>query len=86
MPEGVTTPRRDPPDVELYNGIAKKIMDENKIATNDLYAFALPRLKEIQLPVNVHYSDTGSEVLATQVATAIEQFLSREVFQKAPNK
>jgi acyl-CoA thioesterase-1 len=86
VPEGVTGVRREPADVPLYNGIAKRIMTENKIPTNDLYAFALPQLKEIQLPVNVHYSDHGSAVLATQVATAIEQFLSRQVFQKAPNK
>lgn len=86
VPEGVTGVRRDPPDVPLYNEIAKKIMEENKVPTDDLYSFALPRLKEIQLPLNVHYSDAGSDVLATQVATAIEQFLSRNVFQKAPNK
>ena len=45
--------------------------------TDDLYTFALPKLKEIQLPANVHFSDAGSAVLAEQVASAIEQFLPR---------
>lgn len=83
VPEGDLKPMRKNDEVELYNRIAKKIMLEEMVAIDDLYSFALPRLKEIQLPVNVHFSDYGSAVLATQVATAIEQFLPRETWDKS---
>jgi len=69
-PEGCS-PRRDPPDAVLYNEIAEKIMKENDVAINDLYTFALPKLKEIQQPVNVHFTATGSKVLGDEVARVI---------------
>ena len=53
-------------------------MDENKIAINDLHGFALPKLAEIQLPKNVHFTPKGSEVLAKQVVKSIEDALSRK--------
>jgi acyl-CoA thioesterase-1 len=58
-------------DEIAYNAVARKIMEENGIAIDDLYAFALPRLKAIQLPNNVHFTDEGSEELAKQVASSI---------------
>ena len=58
-------------DFVTYNAIAKKIMDENGIPINDLYAFSLPRLKDIQIPVNSHFTPEGSKVLAQQVSAAI---------------
>ncbi len=61
-----------------YNKVAAKIMDENKIAINDLHGFALPKLAEIQLPKNVHFTPKGSEVLAKQVVKSIEDALSRK--------
>lgn len=69
-------PRRSE-DVIPYNAAAKKIMDENGVPIDDLYAFAMPRLKEIQLPVNVHFSPKGSEVLAGQVADSILKALRK---------
>lgn len=54
-----------------YNEIAAKVMAEHKIATDDLHAFASPRLAEIQLPANVHFSPAGSKALAEQVAKSI---------------
>ena len=77
VPEGKLNPPRKSSDVEAYNAVAKRIMDENGVAVNDLYAFALPRLKEIQRPVNVHFTEAGSEVLARQVAAAIEKALPK---------
>ena len=65
VPEGCSPPRKDE-DVLAYNAVAKKIMDANGIAIDDLYAFALPKLKEIQRPANVHFSPEGSAVLAKQ--------------------
>jgi len=70
VPEGCSPPRTND-DVLAYNAVAKKIMDANGIAIDDLYAFALPKLKEIQRPANVHFTPEGSAVLAGQVAASI---------------
>ncbi len=75
VPEGKTNPPRVPGDVELYNAAAKKIMDENQVAIDDLFALAQPRLAEIQQPVNVHFKPAGSKVLAEQVAAKILEAL-----------
>ncbi|MBI3823216.1 MAG: SGNH/GDSL hydrolase family protein [Planctomycetes bacterium] len=72
VPEGKLSPPRKNEDVIAYNKVAKKIMDENGIAINDLYAFALPQLDKLQKPVNVHFTPKGSEALAERVAAAIE--------------
>ena len=78
VPEGKVSPTRRPDDVVKYNAIAKKIMEQNKIAIDDLCAFALPRLKEIQQPVNVHYTEKGSAQLAKKVVEAIRKALQQE--------
>jgi acyl-CoA thioesterase-1 len=69
--EGTTGPVRKDEDVLAYNAIAKKIMDENGIQIDDLYAFALPQLSAIQLPKNVHYNGDGYAKLAEQVVKTI---------------
>ena len=63
-------------DSAKYNAIARKIMEENKIAIDDQYSFALKRLKEIQRPANVHFSPDGSKALAKQAVTAITKALA----------
>ena len=70
VPEGCTPPRSDE-DTIAYNAVAKKIMDQEEIQIDDLYAYALPQLEKIQLPANVHFTPDGSEVLAKQVAAVI---------------
>ncbi len=77
VPGGVTAPRRSNEDVVAYNAVAKAIMDESNIPIDDLYAFALPRLTEIQRPANVHFTQDGSEVLAKSVAASIEAELRK---------
>jgi acyl-CoA thioesterase-1 len=77
VPEGVSPPRKDS-DVVAYNAVAAKIMKANGIPTDDLYAFALPKLKEIQRPANVHFSEEGSKVLAGQVAKTILEALGEK--------
>ncbi len=72
IPQGTLRPHRDPSDVSLYNAAACKIMESNAIAIDDLYAYALPRLGEIQKPANVHFTNEGSIALAEQVAQAIQ--------------
>jgi len=71
-------PPRHNEDVVAYNAAAKKIMDKNGILIDDLYAFALPRVKKIQRPKNVHFTGKGSKVLAGHVAQCILQALKGE--------
>lgn len=61
-----------------YNAIALKVMQEHGIAVDDLHAFALPKLADIQLPKNVHFTDSGSRVLAGQVAASIRSALPKK--------
>ena len=69
-PAGVK-PHRDPEDAARYNTVALKIMKENGIAIDDLYRFALPRLKEIQRPGNVHFTKKGSKQLGGEVPCGV---------------
>ncbi|MDP6466389.1 MAG: SGNH/GDSL hydrolase family protein [Pirellulaceae bacterium] len=62
-------------DSVKYNGIAKKVMEENDVAIDDLYAFSLPKLKEIMRPANVHFTPDGSKQLAKQVVATIRKGL-----------
>ena len=75
-----TTPVPDEPmkvyrsnaDVLRYNEAAFKVMKEEGVAVNDLYAFARPRMKELQIqPANVHFTPAGSEALAAEVVKAV---------------
>ena len=76
VPEKCTPPRKNA-DVIAYNAAAKKIMDENGIALDDLYAFALPKIKELQLPDNVHFSPRGSAELAKAVVASLQPALAK---------
>ncbi|MCS6852724.1 MAG: SGNH/GDSL hydrolase family protein [Gemmataceae bacterium] len=76
-PDASLNPPRRNDDIVAYNAVAKKVMEEEGVRINDLYAFALPRLKEIQRPANVHFTDKGSEVLAEQVARSIQAALKK---------
>ncbi|HEY8506421.1 MAG TPA: sulfatase-like hydrolase/transferase, partial [Gemmataceae bacterium] len=77
VPEGKVRPHRDPEDVPRYNAVARRVMEENGVAVNDLYAFALPRLKQIQRPANVHFTPEGSEALAGEVVRHIRRALGK---------
>lgn len=75
VPEGKVSPPRNPADVAAYNAVALTVMKDTGVAVDDLYEFALPRLKEIQRPVNVHYTSEGYAALAQRVAASIEAAL-----------
>jgi acyl-CoA thioesterase-1 len=75
VPEGAS--RRVPEDVPAYNAVAKKIMEAHGVPINDLYAFALPRLGDIQRPRDVHYTPEGSKVLGAEVARVILEMLKK---------
>lgn len=68
-------PARLPADAELYNNIAKQIMNQRNIQINDLYAQALPKLNEVQLPINVHFNKRGRELQAQAVSKVIQRNL-----------
>ena len=68
VPEGDQRPVRKSEDAPKYNAVAKKVMEEAGVPINDLYEFALPKLKEIQLPSNVHYTPKGYQALGDEVA------------------
>ena len=70
-------PMRRNADVVAYNSTALDIMRTENIAVDDLYALALPRLKELQRPENVHFTTSGSAVLADEVARTILTALAK---------
>jgi hypothetical protein len=76
VPEGKQSPVRESSDVPRYNAAARRLMESQGIVTNDLYAAALPRLAEIQLPLNVHFNNAGWQALGSEVAAAIRAALN----------
>ena len=75
VPEGAAG--RVPGDEVKYNEAAARVMKEHGVETDDLYAFAKPKLKDIQQPRNVHFTAEGSRQLAQVVADTIQKALSR---------
>lgn len=75
VPQNVTGIRREPENVVKYNKAALKIMKKENIEVNDLYSFTLPRLSEIQLERNVHFTEEGYEILAGAVTEKILRVL-----------
>ncbi len=65
-------------DAATYNRAAEKVMKKYGVQINDLYSFALPQLKKIQLDSNVHFKPKGSELLAEQVAKSIIKALESQ--------
>jgi acyl-CoA thioesterase-1 len=59
-------------DAIQYNAIAAKVMKEEGVAINDLYAHALKKQKALQRTANVHFSLQGSQYLAEQIAAEIK--------------
>jgi hypothetical protein len=84
VPEGAQA--RIKGDEKKYNEIAVAVMKKNGVAVNDLHAFCLPKLAEIQLPANVHFKPEGSKQLGKQVASAILQSYDKEIKEAFRNK
>jgi hypothetical protein len=74
-PDKVEGPLRDPGMPAKYNREAIKIMNKNNIVINDLYTFMEPRMKELQLPNNVHFTEEGYKALANKVVERINESL-----------
>jgi acyl-CoA thioesterase-1 len=65
-------------DSELpYNAVAKKVMAEEGVTWNDLWAAVKPRQAELQGKRDVHFMPSGSVVLAKHVTAAIARELPR---------
>lgn len=62
---------RVPADIPAYNTIAARIMRNNGIVMDDLYALVAGRLEEFQNPMDVHFNSRGCDALAAQVARTI---------------
>ena len=77
VPTGGVRPHRDPDDVDRYNRAARRVMAEHDVEVNDLHAFAADRLADIQVPVNVHFTKSGSASLGEEVASRIREALRR---------
>lgn len=58
-----------------YNNIAERVMREEGVAIDDLWAFTLPQIGALQIPGNPHFSTHGYEVIAAHVAKTIEKAL-----------
>ncbi len=71
VPDGDLRPYREPADVLEYNRIATRVMEQEDVAVNDLFQFALAQLESIQRPADVHFTKEGSRVLGERVAEAI---------------
>ncbi len=74
-PDKVDGPLRSPGMPDRYNRVAIQIMNKNGIAINNLHAFVVPRMADIQRPNNVHFTEEGSKELAEKVAERILEFL-----------
>jgi len=71
VPNAVVNPPRRSADVLEYNAAAQKIVEESGIAVNDLYGAAYPRLRELQIPANVHFTLPGYQALGELVVQSI---------------
>lgn len=65
-------------DEKKYNEAAARVMTTAGIPTDDLCAHANAKLKDVQLPANVHYSPDGYKYLAEKVAGEIEKALPKK--------
>jgi acyl-CoA thioesterase-1 len=62
-----------------YNAVAKKLMDERGIPTNDLHELMKPNHPQYWLaPKNVHFNDLGSAVMGRRVAQVVLTVLEGE--------
>lgn len=75
VPDGTSTSIAG--DEVEYNRVAARLMQQQEVAVNDLYAFAKPRLGELQRPMDVHFTPEGSQALGEQVAATIEGALRK---------
>lgn len=69
VPEGCKTNEKG--DEIAFNQVAEGLMKKYGITINDLYAYVIDDLARCQRPKNIHFSETGSRVLAGKVAETL---------------
>lgn len=77
VPEVLEPPTRRFESIPERNEIAVKVMKENGVAVDDLYAVMLPKQAELQRPKDVHFLPEGSALLGKAVAASIEAELPK---------
>jgi lysophospholipase L1-like esterase/pimeloyl-ACP methyl ester carboxylesterase len=75
VPPGGVKPHRDLGDPLLYNGIARQVVEPRGIEVIDLHAVAAAK-PDWMRPANVHFTDEGSEALATAIAKPVRAALA----------
>ncbi len=75
VPDGGVRPHRDITDPQRYNQIAHDVVKGQEVAITDLYSLSQKYAEEIQRPVDVHFTPTGSRLLAEEVARGIQKAL-----------
>lgn len=83
---GNLSPTRRFASVDSYNAIAKRVMDENGVAMDDLNAAVAPRMNELLIHKtgaqgvvqwDVHFVPEGYALLAKHVAASVEKALAK---------
>ncbi len=75
--EGAGNIAINPEDVPVYNEAALKVMQENRVAIDDLYSAALPKADELHSSDNRHFTPEGYGFLAHRVVKSIKDVLGR---------
>ncbi|MBL9160938.1 MAG: exo-alpha-sialidase [Verrucomicrobiales bacterium] len=73
---GFISPTRRFGNIDEYNAIARKVMEESGVAIDDLNAAITPHLATMQRPNDVHYTSEGSAILAQEVVASVEAALA----------
>lgn len=61
-----------------FNKAARAVMEKHQVGINNLYDLIIKRRAELQLAANdVHYNDTGRDILAQRVASRIRRELGK---------
>lgn len=60
---------------QQLNRVADEVMNTGQVPEVDLYSLLKPRLAELQLPNNVHFRETGYQVMGEKVAEAVRQIV-----------
>lgn len=70
--DGNISPTRRFDSIPARNEVAKKVMEENGVAIDDLYSLVLPVRDQVGRANDVHFEAEGYELIAKQVAASIE--------------
>ncbi|MES1257438.1 MAG: hypothetical protein ABUS51_03375, partial [Acidobacteriota bacterium] len=62
-------------DVDEYNDLARRIMENKTIPINDLNGLSRPRLEQIQLADDIHFSRAGDAFLGAHTARFLASML-----------